>query len=271
MKYIPVLFVFFLYCTHQSLPSERLYQVKLGLSYSNEKDTLVVSTPNKLHIPVLIDASSKKSSIDSLLSKDFPRILSPLSDTSFLYFSDDLNSDSNVSFSVNFGDSTIEIRPKQISLPFPKNRSYKIIQGYNGKFSHKSSYSRFALDFDLEIGDTVTVVDDGFVVGVIEGYKHGGNSSKWRDYANFITVYHPHTGYLTQYVHLVFNGSFVEVGDTVKIGQPIGLSGNTGFSSREHLHFNVLVPSGNGTISVPVSFLEGYDGRSLKKGTVVKK
>lgn len=271
MKLDLLLFVFFLQCTHHSLPSERLYQAKLGLNYKIERDTLVVSTPNKLHSPIIIDASSKIYSLDSLLNNDFPRILSPLSDTTFFYLINDLEPDAKVNFSVNFGDTTIKINPKMISLPFPENNSYKIIQGYNGNFSHNSIYSKFALDFDLKTGDTVTVADNGFVVGVIEGYEHGGNSKKWRDYANFITVYHPQSGFFTQYVHLVLNGSFVEVGDTVKTGQPIGLSGNTGFSSREHLHFNVLIPSGKGVKSYPISFIEGYEGHKLKKGSVVKK
>ncbi len=255
-------------CT--SIPDQKLYQAKLGTNYEVRNDSIIVSTPNPLHCPVKIGASSQNVFVDSLLKTQFPVILSPLSDTTFIYSVKD-TADIQITFSASFGDPGKKLKPYPMSLPFPKGRTYKIIQGYNGSFSHQSTYSKFAIDFDMKTGDTVTVADDGFVVGVIEGYKDGGNSRKWRDYANFITVYHPHSGFFTQYTHLVYNGSLVDVGDTVKMGQPIGLSGNTGFSSGEHLHFNVLIPGEPSFISYPTTFKEGYNGRVLKKGMTVKK
>ncbi len=267
-KYLLLLIVLLSAC--KSIPDQKLRQTELDLSYELSRDTLLVHIQNSIHSPISVDATSNISSVDSVLEDYFPNIFPPLSDTT-LYFPVIDTSDIKVNFSASFGDPSRKLTPTKISLPFPEGKSYKIIQGYNGSFSHTSSYSKYALDFDLKIGDTVTVADDGFVIGVIEGYKYGGNSRKWRDYANFITVYHPHSGFYTQYVHLVLNGSFVEVGDTLKMGQPIGLSGKTGFSSVEHLHFNVLIPGKSGMISYPIQFIEGYDGRELERGmTVIK-
>jgi murein DD-endopeptidase MepM/ murein hydrolase activator NlpD len=154
------------------------------------------------------------------------------------------------------------------AFPFPKGRSYKIIQGYNGTFSHHSDYSRYAVDFALSVGDTVCASRDGIVVGVIKEYNVGGKDQKYRDYANFITLFH-NDGTFTQYVHLKQNGAFVSVGDTVKMSQSIGLAGMTGFTSIPHLHFNTLTPKTNGVVSFPVIFFQ-IEGEELKKGMKVE-
>lgn len=141
------------------------------------------------------------------------------------------------------------------------------MQGYHGKFSHTSEYSRYAIDFDMSTGDTVTAALDGIVIGVIKDYNTGGSSRRYRPFANYITLFHK-DGTMTQYTHLSHQGSLVCVGDTVKKYQPIGLSGNTGFSSGPHLHFNVLSPTKNGVESFPIKF-ERADGYELKKGEIV--
>jgi murein DD-endopeptidase MepM/ murein hydrolase activator NlpD len=109
------------------------------------------------------------------------------------------------------------------------------------------------------------------VVGVVDNYKFGGEGSQWEPFANYITVYEPSSGIFIQYVHIVKNGSMVRVGDKIEAGQPIARSGNTGQSTIEHLHFNVLVPenSENGLRSVPAKFVGGVSGKNLKKGDIV--
>ncbi len=169
------------------------------------------------------------------------------------------------------GNPNDTIHKKDMNLSIRKGYKYKIIQGYNGKYTHSSAYSKYAIDFDLKEGDTICAAADGVVVGVIEDYKDGGKSKKWRDYANFITVFHPEMNLYTQYVHLIHKGSLVEVGDIIKSEQPIGRSGKTGFTNIEHLHFNVLKANSSGMESVPIEFEEGYKGTEFKKGKWVKK
>lgn len=122
----------------------------------------------------------------------------------------------------------------------------------------------------MAVGDTITAAAYGYVVGVVDGYKHGGNNRKWMDFANFITLYHPEFNVFTQYVHLVHNGSLVALGDTVVAGQPVALSGNTGFSSGPHLHFNVLRPMHKKVVSTPVASIGNYKGEELVRGFVVR-
>ena len=65
----------------------------------------------------------------------------------------------------------------------------------------------------------------------------------------------------------------LSIGDKVKYGQAIGLSGMTGQTDIEHLHFNCLVPthSNKGLISIPFEFIGGYKSTELKKGDLIRK
>jgi murein DD-endopeptidase MepM/ murein hydrolase activator NlpD len=47
-------------------------------------------------------------------------------------------------------------------------------------------------------------------------------------------------GTFADYHHLKSGSALVKLGDQVKVGQPIGLSGNTGYSTKPHLHFAVF-------------------------------
>lgn len=168
---------------------------------------------------------------------------------------------------ISIGDAKEMIHPNPMVLPFPKGRFYKIMQGYNGSFSHNETANRFAIDFDLQVNDTICSADDGYVVGVVKDYRYDGKTREWRPFSNFITIYHPHSRLYTQYVHLVQHGAFVKVGDSVRRGQPVGLSGATGYTDTPHLHFNVLRPLAGGQFeSVPAEFENGLKVENLKKG-----
>lgn len=69
-----------------------------------------------------------------------------------------------VSFDGSFGDpNTVHDEDHLYELPYKKGMRSKIIQSFGGKFSHNKISSRYAVDFGLEIGDTITAARSGRV------------------------------------------------------------------------------------------------------------
>ena len=258
----------------QELPKERFKQSSLDFNTKYENDSVVIIIKNPLECPIRVNLFSDYLKDKKVIDDTLKIIIQEKSEKTIKIFTKNLEKE-KVNFSsiaVSLGDINKTIKQNHIAFPFMKGKKYKVIQSNQGSFSHDNDYSRFAVDFNMKVGDTITSADDGFVVGVIRDYEYGKNDRQWIPYANFITVYHPHSGLFTQYVHLKKDGSFVKVGDAVKRNQPIGLSGATGFVSGEHLHFNVLVPTKNMTLkSVPFSFENNISSLRLKKNTRVKK
>jgi murein DD-endopeptidase MepM/ murein hydrolase activator NlpD len=254
------------------LPTIKYNQNEIGISYIYERDTLFVKLNNPLNCPLRIWFFSSNEELQSKFSRITPITLNSVSDT-ILTFTNIQKKDEQLRFSSRLGNVSKKIENIELDLPFPTNKKYKILQGNNTNFTHNTEWSRFALDFNLKTNDTICSATDGFVVGIVDKYKYGGKGSEWKPYGNFITIYEPTSGIFTQYVHLLQNGSLVKIGDKVKRGQKIALSGNTGQSTEEHLHFSCLIPvdSEDGLKSIPINFVGGIKSINLKKGEELKK
>jgi murein DD-endopeptidase MepM/ murein hydrolase activator NlpD len=122
-------------------------------------------------------------------------------------------------------------------LPFAAGANVRVSQGYNGGLSHKG-LSAYAIDFSLPVGTPVYAAREGEVVGVDVSNNLGGPSPEYRPYMNYVNIRHT-DGTLGNYYHLKSGGSAVKIGDTVKKGQLIAYSGNTGYTTAPHLHFSV--------------------------------
>lgn len=144
------------------------------------------------------------------------------------------------------------------ALPYATDRSYRVLQGYGSRFSHKG-LEEFAVDFDMPEGTPVHAARGGIVARIEEAHTRGCWEDGCGRYANYIVILHE-DGTTGEYYHLKKDGALVEIGDKVTRGQLVGLSGNTGHTTMPHLHFAVYRAAvwGN-TQSIPVRF-ESRDG-----------
>jgi murein DD-endopeptidase MepM/ murein hydrolase activator NlpD len=145
-------------------------------------------------------------------------------------------------------------------LPFDSSKAKFLVQGYFGKYSHKE---RAALDFKMKKGTKILAARDGVVTRVKEDGDKGGWNSKYRQYGNNIIIQHSDNS-RSGYWHIQKDGALINVGDTVKKGQVIALSGNTGYTAFPHLHFIVWTSRGGNWQQVPTRFATSKGIRYLK-------
>lgn len=122
----------------------------------------------------------------------------------------------------------------------------KVISPYGGKRRHAG------VDLKTKPNDEILAAFPGRV-------RFSGN---YYGYGRVVVVRHAN-GMETLYSHNSKN--LVKVGDWVKAGQPIALTGRTGRATTEHLHFEVRI---NGKTYDPARFFD-HKNRSLKKVKVV--
>lgn len=139
------------------------------------------------------------------------------------------------------GDITIKNYDTQYvyDLPFGKGKAFWIHQGYNGTFSHQNENS---LDFIMPEGTEVLASREGLVIDIVQNNNKSCPTQSCAPFGNYVSILHP-DGTIAQYYHLEQNGVQVKLGDNVTKGQFIAYSGNTGWSSGPHLHFNVYISS----------------------------
>jgi murein DD-endopeptidase MepM/ murein hydrolase activator NlpD len=113
---------------------------------------------------------------------------------------------------------------KKIEITFQLPVEGTISQDFNeGIFPHRCHNG---VDIAVPEGTLINATSDGWIV--FNGWH--------QRYGNLLIIQHPND-YLSFYGH---NQSIlVEVGEKVRMGQPVAVSGNSGQSSAPHLHFEI--------------------------------
>ena len=104
-------------------------------------------------------------------------------------------------------------------------------------------------------GDVVIASRAGTVIAVTD---NGGARG------TYIKIDHG-DGVVTLYQHMIKGSYTVNLGDTVKQGQKIGLIGNTGVGSGCHLHFEVIV---NGVQVDPLDYVDPENPRPISSSDI---
>lgn len=191
----------------------------LSLQFEFELENLEVANPQEYY---LLQPGEKKKLITEL------SVIHPRKAYKFTY-----------KYLSNYGDHGLKDFDRDYAyfLPFKKEGSFRVYQGYNGSFSHQE---KNALDFTMPIGTEITAIREGVVVKVEESNSRTCGEPECAKFNNSVMIQHP-DGSFAQYVHINKDGAVVEPGDKVEKGQLVAYSGNVGFSTGPHLHLEVFV------------------------------
>ncbi len=122
-------------------------------------------------------------------------------------------------------------------LPFGATEKFTVSQGNLGEYTH---FDHYAWDWGMDEGTPVVASAAGRVIAVKEDtLPNPPDTTIITEPANYVTIDHG-AGLQTIYAHLDTLSVIVEPGQYVARGQVIGYSGDTGFSSGPHLHYEVL-------------------------------
>lgn len=135
-------------------------------------------------------------------------------------------------------------------LPFKTGEKYMVGQSYNERPTHMNQY---ALDFNMDEGTDICAIRDGVVVKIVDHHNKGCPKEECSQYNNYLLVKHE-DGSEADYSHIKKNGALVKVGDKVRAGQPLALSGATGWASGAHLHLEIYVSRFTGRESVRAQY-----------------
>lgn len=120
-------------------------------------------------------------------------------------------------------------------LPYEAGKQFAVIRTTSHYTPGNGGVGLYALDFRMPIGTPVVAARGGTVAAIQEGFADGNNEDLRE---NYVFVKHD-DGTIGRYFHLTQNGALVEEGRSVRQGEVIGRSGNSGQSGEPHLHFDV--------------------------------
>jgi murein DD-endopeptidase MepM/ murein hydrolase activator NlpD len=144
-------------------------------------------------------------------------------------------------------------------LPFEPGASHIVWRTTSHFTPGNAGVGLWAIDFGAPIGTPIVAARGGKVVAIQQGFKDGNDKDLEE---NFVMIQHT-DGTVGRYIHLRQSGVLVGMGDSVKQGQRIALSGNSGQTGGPHLHFDVqrcgpnLPPRYNALpcgMTVPITF-----------------
>jgi len=120
-------------------------------------------------------------------------------------------------------------------LPFEPGRAYLVWRSTSHYTPGNDGVGLYAVDVAMPVGTPLVAARGGVVAAVRDTFPDGNDTDL---HENYVMVRHP-DGTVARYLHLTRRGALVAVGDSVRQGQRIARSGNSGQTGGPHLHFDV--------------------------------
>ena len=120
-------------------------------------------------------------------------------------------------------------------LPYAPGRAYPVWRTTSHFTRSNGGVGLYAIDIGMPIGTLLHASRAGVVVAARDSFPDGNDTDLQE---NYLMVKHI-DGTVSRYIHLTRGGVLVEIGDTVRQGQAVARSGNSGQTGGPHLHFDV--------------------------------
>lgn len=207
---------------------------------------------NNLHAPVEVElVLEQQANIAGGIQAPLRKVLPARSTTTLVTLLPD-NPAQSVQYTPKLrhavGDPSLLPTTSQYALPW-RGGPFRLTQGANGKYSHFTAKSRYALDIAMPEGTPIVAARGGVVVKV-ENQQTGRGSNPA---GNFVRILHD-DGTMGVYLHLQKGSVGVTQGQRIAQGSLLARSGNTGNSTGPHLHFVVQRNIGLAVESIPFDF-----------------
>jgi len=146
-------------------------------------------------------------------------------------------------------------------LPFAAGIGYQMgLTNCSSSYHAAGNPDEYAFDFNMAEGDEFIASRAGVVHHVVES-----ESSRGGGVGNYVIIDHGDDTY-GMYLHSPKNGIHVEVGDEVKQGDVLGVSGNSGLAGYPHLHLIIVKGSPQWPYKgMPISFKNAVPGDVVLK------
>ena len=173
-------------------------------------------------------------------------------------------------------------------VPFSTGASAYVLQGAGGTYSHTTSTTKDAWDFQVPFGTTVRAPFSGTVYKASGGCNPSSSAGCGLGFGNYVLLQAP-DGTCAMMAHL--SAISVSAGQPVARYNTIGATGNSGTSSTTHLHYGRMncvtlasvpstfvdagfpvagqtIVSGNGPeFAARMAVINGTDGLFVKEGS----
>jgi len=157
------------------------------------------------------------------------------------------------------GTLKVKIKPtEKYIIPLKDGKSTKCIELKHLSDVIKSTKEKpenwYAMGFSMPKGDTVIVSMGGRVIDMYKEAATNDSNLSFHQNRNYVEVLHKN-GTIAKYELFQKGGIFVQLGDKVVRGQPLGIIGGNNYNTGSHLRFSVYYALKKGGYAyLPIAF-----------------